>query len=301
MALTSHSCPVYHIQENLIKSIMKKFIFFTFLIQISCSSDYSLPLNLNSDYWDGEKLVIIAEFNVNEMAELTIQKTFSPVQKQLPEPQFVKDKDVFIIQNSLIFEKMYFDPIDEKYKSTKPIKVGFDYKIVIPQLVDTIMSKSIFIPDEKIFVNDFKSSVIDSVIIGEARLSFQNFEKGSAAVRINFVGPKLIMNFKNKSSKSKYEPDCYIGSLLNIACIKDSTFYMQNSVEYFNKRYTIAKEDSLKLSIQYISPELENLNNSNAYNGSEFGVNNAFVSSFTNAYGIFGYKHTLSIKIPIKQ
>jgi hypothetical protein len=271
------------------------------LILYSCTSEYSLPIKLDSDYWEGEKPVIIAQFAVGNKGELSIQNTFSPISDNLPEPKYIEDKKVYIIQDNVLFDSMIYDPTKFRYISNKIIDGNHHYQLIIPNHKDSIISKSIFIPDEKIVLNKVNLSVKDSLLSGDIFFYIENFLEGYATLRAQFTGPELYRMKVNNSKLLKQEPQsCFIKfDQVKISCVANDSIYLGITELFLHERYSLSKYDSLNIFFEYISEDLAVILDANKYDGHEFGTNNTFVSSFRNAYGIFGYRHQFQQSLPL--
>ena len=273
---------------------------FTFLFS-NCSSEYSLPIELGSDYWEGERPVIVAEFTVGSIGELTIQNTISPVSKSLPEPNYITDRKVFILRDNLMFDTMTYDVIKFKYISNKIIEGDHYYQLIFPDFKDSIISKTIFIPDEKIHLQKLNLIINDSLLSGEITFNLENFIGGTATIIAQFTGPELFRMKIYNSIQIKREPQFCLNTQeqVNISCLANKSIYLGITELYLNNIYTLNKSDSMKVFFEYTSQDLGYILNANSYKGNEFGTNNPFVSSFTNGYGVFGYRHKFHHSVPL--
>lgn len=271
---------------------VKNLILITFsLLFYSCEN--SEPLTLSDEYWEGEKILIIAQLNLNSNAEVTILNTFNPVVTPLPQKQALSDMNVFILKDGIYFDSLNFDDSQSKYFGNKLIVGGHFYQVVIPQTTDTIKSQVLFFPDVQIRLEGLSTLIDNDSIKTELKIRFINFSTGFAKVNLSFPS-QVLMNSKLESFTTKYNSNCISKSEIDLKCLKDSVFCQNDFLHYFPQRYTILKTDSIFCRVEYFSPDLELLKNGNANKLIEFSTNNPFKSSFSNAYGYFGYKLSFS-------
>lgn len=270
----------------------KHYIYLIFILAFfSCEN--TSPLELSNDYWEGEKNIIIAELNVNQIPEITIQKTFNPVITPLPERKNVTDLVLQIYKDDIYQETLQFNSNSEKYIGKEIVTGGHSYQIIIPQANDTIKSQLLFIPNENILVENFQTNIFEDTINHELKIQFIDIFEGKAQVSLSYSNNELRRNILRETRKTIQNNSCIRDSEIDLKCLKDTVYCRKDFIVYLPNRYTITENDSIILMIDYFSPELDLLKNVNTSIG--FSANNPFKSSFNNAYGIFGYKHSLRI------
>lgn len=266
--------------------------FYLYSVFFLFSCENSTSISLSDDYWEGQKILILAQLNINSNAEVSIQNTFNPIIQPLPKSQIVTDMEVFILKDGIYFDSLHFDEAKKKYIGKKNIKGAHFYQVIIPQKKDTIKSQILYFPQQQIQITSIKTSINADTIKNELKIKFENFTKGIAKVNLIYPG-QVLKNSKLESFKKTFNSQCIINSEVDLKCIKDTVYCRQDFLQFFPERYTILKTDSIFIKVEYVSPELELLLNANSNNTIEFSANNPFKSSFNNAYGYFGYKFSI--------
>ncbi len=272
---------------------MNKHSIYLIFISAFFSCENTSPLELSNDYWEGEKNIIFAELNVNQIPEITIQKTFNPVITPLPERKNVTDLEIQIYKDGIYQETLQFNSNSEKYIGKEIVTGGYSYQIIIPQANDTVKSQLLFIPNENILVENFQTNIFRDTINHELKIQFIDIFEGKAQVSLSYSNNELRRNILRETRKTIQNNSCIRDSEIDLKCLKDTIYCRKDFIVYLPNRYTITENDSIILMIDYFSPELDLLKNVNTSIG--FSANNTFKSSFNNAYGIFGYKHSLRI------
>lgn len=257
------------------------------------SCENTIPISLSNDYWEGEKIFVLAQLNVNSNAEVTIQNTFNPVIKPLPKKQILPDMTVFVLRDGFYFDSLSFDEGKNRYIGKKIIYGGHSYQIVIPQTSDTIKSQKLFFPDRQIKIESIETVIDQDTLRNQLMIKFNNFNSGFAKVNLSHPS-RILMNSKLESLTKTYNSNCINNSTVDLKCLKDTLYCQKVFLQYFPQRYSILKTDSVFIEVEYLSPELELLINGNSSKRIEFSTNNPFKSSFTNAYGYFGYKISIT-------
>ncbi|MBK7632945.1 MAG: hypothetical protein IPJ13_00705 [Saprospiraceae bacterium] len=141
----------------------------------------------------------------------------------------------------------------------------------------------------------------DSLLSGEITFNLENFIGGTATIIAQFTGPELFRMKIYNSIQIKREPQSCLNTQeqVNISCLANKSIYLGITELYLNNIYTLNKSDSMKVFFEYTSQDLGYILNANSYKGNEFGTNNPFVSSFTNGYGVFGYRHKFHHSVPL--
>lgn len=267
------------------------FCLYTVFFLFSCEN--STSISLSDEYWEGQKILILAQLNLNSNAEVTIQNTFNPVIHPLPKPQIISDMAVFILKDGLNFDTLVFDQAKNKYIGKRIINGGHNYQVSIPQEKDTIKCQILFFPERQIQIEKIKTTIIGDSIKNELKIKFQNFTTGNANVNLSYPST-VLRNSKLESLTKRYNSHCINNSKVDLKCLQDTVYSRTDLLQYFPDRYTIMKTDSIIVKVEYISPELELIINGNSNSTIEFTANNPFKSSFNNAYGYFGYKITIT-------
>jgi hypothetical protein len=201
--------------------------------------------------------------------------------------------------NDLLYDTLKFNFDKNKYIGDKPVVSQNIYKLVILNGVDTITSKSLYVPLDSYSLTPIKKDISKDSISLDFDILFNKESEGVLEIYMYLISSQFLVpdNYNKINSKSL----CFKnGSTIDISCLENEKINMFLKTKYDN-RLKIDSSTYIVLGIKYFSPELYELKKGRI--SSSFGISkdNIIKISFDSAYGIFGYsKNTYIEELLIK-
>lgn len=271
---------------------MKKLFFYVviFLLVYSCQES-STTLDLAST-WEGERIFIDAQLNVDSPIEIAISTTINPIGEDSSVP--IDTLHPYLLENGS--NKITLTYEDGKYVSEHKVNGGHTYQLYVDYEGEAIYSKELFIPEHD-FSFMLKKKTVDADSLHMSTSVFiPDLDAYNISIRFEYSDFGMVqcnktLNYDNECYQETKELDCIRNSVLNMMLAMDFS-------QCYN--YAYHENDFVDLFIAYDSKDLTDQLKNNSYNRHEFGQSEVFQSSFNGAYGIFAYRYENKIKIPFK-
>ncbi len=283
-----------------IKKHFTSIIYFIALLFISsCAKEASLPITLD-DRWEGEKDFISCEIEVNKNAEVIISKTFNPVFSEKEPLKYVSEYTIHLFRNGLIYDTLKYNFDKNKYIGNRPVQSQNIYKLFIFNGIDTIKSKSLYVPLESFKLTPIRKEITEDSIKLDFDILFNKESEGFLEAYMFIMSPAFLIPDFN-SNKINSLSSCFKDkNTVDISCIKGEKINMFLKTKYDN-RLKIDSTTYIVLGIKHYSPELYELRKGRISPSFGISKDNIIKTSFDSAYGIFGYsKNTYIEELLIK-
>ena len=257
----------------------------------SCSDSYIEEIEIDS-VWEGERMFIDAQLSINEPISIAITKTVDPI--GLDTVKYIDTLQPYIMKGNDKITLAY-DNLLNRYVSDTLVEGDFHYQLFVPSGDSLIFSEELFIP-----YYDFKVKVVKADITAQAAEIIWNYYVPDIdAYRIG-MGVDHSLEILQCLPSRKYSNSCY-DSLRQLSCVVEKQVDLKWNIDFSRCwTYEYSSDDFVELFLRFESKSLVDQRNNNRYNVAEYGLNDAFTSSFNGAYGIFGYRYEERNRVDFK-